>query len=216
MVRRAPEKAGKAKPRLRTCQPLAGAKQSSVGARTGIDSAPLSLSQRDIRGRPLLVEGSLWIHCVRALEAELPEQQFNTWVRPLQVEESAGVIKLFAPNRFVVDWVNSNLLGRIGELLRNGGTGDRPILAVEVGARTSGNGKGAAAPSAFVATSLPASRPSRAEGHAIGARINPDFTFASFVEGKSNQLAKAAALQVAENPGHAYNPLFLYGGVGLC
>jgi chromosomal replication initiator protein len=163
----------------------------------------------------LLVEGSLWIHCVRALEAELPEQQFNTWVRPLQVEESAGVIKLFAPNRFVVDWVNSNLLERIGELLRNGGTGDMPILTVEVGARTNGNGNGAAAPSAFAPSALPASRPRRAEGLVVGARINPDFTFASFVEGKSNQLAKAAALQVAENPGHAYNPLFLYGGVGL-
>ena len=157
------------------------------------------------------MEGSLWIHCVRALEAELPEQQFNTWVRPLQVEESAGAIKLFAPNRFVVEWVNANLLKRIGELLRNGGTADVPIVTVEVGSSRNG----AAVPSAIVPPVLPASRPRRAEGLVVGARINPDFTFASFVEGKSNQLAKAAALQVADNPGHAYNPLFLYGGVGL-
>jgi chromosomal replication initiator protein len=158
----------------------------------------------------LLVEGSLWTHCVRALEAELPEQQFNTWVRPLQVDERAGAIKLFAPNRFVVDWVNTNLLARIGELLRNGGTGDVPIVTVEVGARN-----GTAVPTAMVAPVLPPARPRRTDGLVVGARINPDFTFATFVEGKSNQLAKAAAVQVAENPGHAYNPLFLYGGVGL-
>jgi chromosomal replication initiator protein len=151
------------------------------------------------------VEASLWIRCVRALEAELPEQQFNTWVRPLQVLEGAGALKLLAPNRFVVDWVNANLLPRIGELLRRQSTGDAPIITVEVGSR--------AAP-------LPAPlnvqvRPRRAEGLVVGARLNPDFSFGTFVEGKSNQLAKAASLQVAENLGRAYNPLFLYGGVGL-
>ena len=156
------------------------------------------------------MEASLWTRCVRALEAELPEQQFNTWVRPLQVEERAGAIRLLAPNRFVVDWVNGNLLARIGELLRDGTTGDVPIVTVEVGARN-----GNAVPSAHVSPTLPPSRPRRVEGLVVGARINPDHTFPSFVEGKSNQLAKAAALQVAENPGHAYNPLFLYGGVGL-
>ena len=156
------------------------------------------------------MEASLWIRCVRALEAELPEQLFNTWVRPLQVVERAGSIKLMAPNRFVVDWVNNNLLTRIGELLQNGGTGDVPIVTVEVGSRN-----GSVVPSAIAPPELPASRPRRPDGLVVGARINPDFTFASFVEGKSNQLAKAASLQVAENPGHAYNPLFLYGGVGL-
>src|SRR5262249_24330623 len=145
-----------------------------------------------------------------ALEAELPEQQFNTWVRPLQVEERAGAIKLLAPNRFVVDWVNANLLARIGELLRNGGTGDVPIVTVEVGSRN-----GASVASSVATPVLPPSGARRTEGLVVGARVNPEFTFASFVEGKSNQLAKAAALQVAENPGHAYNPLFLYGGVGL-
>jgi len=151
------------------------------------------------------VEASLWIRCVRALEAELPEQQFNTWVRPLQVLEGAGALKLLAPNRFVVDWVNANLLPRIGELLARQNTGDAPIITVEVGSRT--------APIAAPLNS-PA-RPRRAEGLVVGARLNPDFSFGTFVEGKSNQLAKAAALQVAENLGRAYNPLFLYGGVGL-
>ncbi len=153
------------------------------------------------------MEASLWTRCMGALETELPEQQFNTWVRPLQVMEGNGALKLLAPNRFVVDWINANLLPRIGELLRNESTGDVPIVTVEVGARAMPL-RGAPAPV------LP-SRPRRAEGLVVGARLNADFTFASFVEGKSNQLAKAASLQVAENPGRAYNPLFLYGGVGL-
>ena len=154
------------------------------------------------------MEASLWTRCVRALEAELPERQFNTWVRPLQVVEGPGTLKLLAPNRFVVDWVTANLLPRIGEILRNGEIGDTPIVTVEIGSRT-GN-ETASAPTSGVTP-----RASRAEGLVVGARINPDFTFATFVEGKSNQLAKAAAQQVAENPGRAYNPLFLYGGVGL-
>jgi len=156
------------------------------------------------------VEASLWTRCVRALEAELPEQQFNTWVRPLQAVERAGALKLLAPNRFAVDWINANLLERIGELLREGGNGDVPIVTVEVGARN-----GNAVASSTIAPVLPPTKARRTDGMVIGARINPDFTFASFVEGKSNQLARAAAYQVAENPGHAYNPLFLYGGVGL-
>jgi chromosomal replication initiator protein len=146
---------------------------------------------------------------MRALEAELPEQQFNTWVRPLQALEGAGALKLLAPNRFVVDWINANLLPRIGELLRSEAAGDTPIVTVEVGSR----GQPIAAEQSHGNGTTP--RPRRAEGLVVGARLNADFTFASFVEGKSNQLAKAAALQVAENPGRAYNPLFLYGGVGL-
>ncbi len=152
------------------------------------------------------MEASHWTQCICALEAELPEQQFNTWVRPLQVLEGAGALKLLAPNRFVVDWVNANLLPRIGELLRDQNSGDIPVVTVEVGSRSSTPARNAP---------VAPSRPRRAEGLVVGARLQPDFTFASFVEGKSNQLAKAAALQVAENPGRAYNPLFLYGGVGL-
>ena len=153
------------------------------------------------------MEASLWTRCVGALEAELPEQQFNTWVRPLQAMEGHGALKLLAPNRFVVEWVNANLLPRIGELLRDEASGDAPIITVEVGSRAQTVRRAPAA--------LGSVRARPAEGLVVGARLNPDFTFASFVEGKSNQLAKAAALQVAENPGRAYNPLFLYGGVGL-
>ncbi len=153
------------------------------------------------------MEASLWSRCMSTLEAELPEQQFNTWVRPLQAVEGGGALKLLAPNRFVVDWVNANLLPRLGELLRETATGGAPIVTVEVGSRNKVH-----------ATPAPAAAPvksRRPEGIVVGARLNPDFSFATFVEGKSNQLAKAAAQQVAENPGRAYNPLFLYGGVGL-
>ena len=153
------------------------------------------------------MEASLWTRCMGALEAELPQQQFNTWVRPLQALEGNGALKLLAPNRFAVDWINEHLLPRIGELLRDESTGDTPIVTVEVGSRSPHIQLGGTAASA--------ARPHRAEGLVVGARLNPEFCFASFVEGKSNQLAKAAALQVAENPGRAYNPLFLYGGVGL-
>src|SRR6202047_2623564 len=142
-----------------------------------------------------------------ALETELPEQQFNTWVRPLQAMEGNGALKLLAPNRFVVDWINATLLPRIGELLRDESTGDVPIVTVEVGSRSS--------PLRLAAGARPPMQARRAEGLVVGARLNADFTFASFVEGKSNQLAKAASLQGAENPGRAYNPLFIYGGVGL-
>ncbi|MGH8258178.1 MAG: DnaA ATPase domain-containing protein, partial [Steroidobacteraceae bacterium] len=145
------------------------------------------------------------------LETELPEQQFNTWVRPLQAVEGAGALKLLAPNRFVVEWVNTNLLPRLGELLRDESPGTAPIVTVEVGSRVRSNGQHPAVAPAPV-TQL---KPRRAEGLVVGARLNPDFSFGTFVEGKSNQLARAAAQQVAENPGRAYNPLFLYGGVGL-
>jgi chromosomal replication initiator protein len=149
---------------------------------------------------------------VRTLEAELPEQQFNTWVRPLQVVEGPGTLKLLAPNRFVVEWVTANLLPRVGEFLREVGNGDVPIVTVEVGSRNIAHANGNSSPAPLANS---ASRARRAEGLVVGARINPDFTFETFVEGKSNQMAKAAAQQVAENPGLAYNPLFLYGGVGL-
>ena len=159
------------------------------------------------------MEASLWARCKCALEAELPEQQFNTWVRPLQALEGAGALKLLAPNRFAVEWINEHLLPRIGELLRDERTGNAPIVTVEVGSRSTPM-RAAVAP-APGPSPVSAPRPRRAEGLVVGARLNPDFSFTTFVEGKSNQLAKAASLQVAENPGRAYNPLFLYGGVGL-
>jgi chromosomal replication initiator protein len=154
------------------------------------------------------VQASLWTRCVKQLEGEMPEQQFNTWIRPLQAVEDNGVLRLLAPNRFVVDWLHQNLLERISEVVAGMGEAPIPRVVVEVGTRGS-----AAAPE----TQAPerAQIGARREASVLGSRLNPNFTFANFVEGKSNQLARAAASQISENPGRAYNPLFIYGGVGL-
>jgi chromosomal replication initiator protein len=149
---------------------------------------------------------TLWNRCVRDLQAELPEQDFNTWIRPLQAVEDAGVLRLLAPNRFVVDWLQQHYIERILEIVAAQGL--QTEVVVEVGSR-----QVAQAPA-----SPPRPRalqPSQPAPMAIEARLNPTFTFNAFVEGKSNQLAKAAASQVGQNPGKSYNPLFIYGGVGL-
>ena len=156
------------------------------------------------------MQGSLWHHCLRQLENEVPEQQFNTWVRPLQAVERDGSLLLLAPNRFVVSWIEQNLYARIEQLVAAAGDGRQLRVALEVGSRR--EDAPAVAPAPPVAP--PASARPRPPA-VTGSRFNPDFTFATFVEGKSNQLARAAAAQVGENPGRAYNPLFIYGGVGL-
>jgi chromosomal replication initiator protein len=157
---------------------------------------------------------SLWNRCLRVLESELPEQQFNTWVRPLQAIERDGELKLLAPNRYVVEWLGQNSLPRIKELIRAFAEEPTPEVVLDVGTRA-----GVSVPVVAVNGGLPvangAARPRRLTPSVLGGPINSSFTFDSFVEGKSNQLAKAAAIQVAGNPGRAYNPLFIYGGVGL-
>ncbi len=160
----------------------------------------------------MLLQGTLWHHCLRHLENEVPEQQFNTWVRPLQAVERDGELQLLAPNRFVVSWIEQNLYGRITELVNVAGAGGAPRVSLEVGSRiaevlSSPIPQDSRNPPDFMA------KPSVPK--VIGSRFNPEFTFSTFVEGKSNQLARAAAFQVGENPGRAYNPLFIYGGVGL-
>jgi chromosomal replication initiator protein len=180
------------------------------------------------------VEISLWHQCLRRLEAELPEQAFNTWIRPLQAVEDGGRLRLLAPNRYVVDWVNHNCAARIGELVDELVPAPVPEVVVEIGSRRPAAPapalvtEGIALPAqprvavkaplqGFTAPTAAAALPRRTTDPLpqFGGRLNPDFTFANFVEGKSNQLARAAAVQVAENPGRAYNPLFIYGGVGL-
>jgi chromosomal replication initiator protein len=158
---------------------------------------------------------SLWNRCLRVLESELPEQQFNTWVRPLQAIERDGELRLLAPNRYVIEWLGQNSLARIKELIRAFAEDPAPEVVLDVGTRA-----GIAAPAVAVngghtAANSVAARPRRLAPSVLGGPINSTFTFDSFVEGKSNQLAKAAAIQVAGNPGRAYNPLFIYGGVGL-
>jgi chromosomal replication initiator protein len=149
------------------------------------------------------------------LESELPEQQFNTWVRPLQAIERNGELRLLAPNRYVIEWLGQNSLPRIKELIRAFAADPAPELVLDVGTRA-----GAPAPVVTVngghtAVNGAAAKARRLAPSVLGGPINAGFTFDNFVEGKSNQLAKAAAIQVAGNPGRAYNPLFIYGGVGL-
>jgi len=141
----------------------------------------------------------------------MPEQQFNTWLRPLQAVEEGGTLRLFAPNRYVVDWVNQNLRGRIAQVLDSVASPDAPQLVLEVGSRP----LAASVVVPLVPVAAATAKSAHSGGLVIGGRLNRDFTFDRFVEGKSNQLARAAAMQVAKNPGRAYNPLFIYGGVGL-
>ena len=157
---------------------------------------------------------SLWNRCLRVLESELPEQQFNTWVRPLQAIERDGELRLLAPNRYVIEWLSQNSLPRIKELILALADGAVPDVVLDVGTRA-GVVTGGAASNGGADADGAAVRLRRLAPTVLGSRINADFTFDSFVEGKSNQLAKAAAIQVAGNPGSAYNPLFIYGGVGL-
>jgi chromosomal replication initiator protein len=150
------------------------------------------------------------------LESELPEQQFNTWVRPLQSVERDGQLRLLAPNRYVIDWLGANSLPRIKELVRALAEGTIPEIVLDVGTRSGALPTNALLNGASNDTDIRAgSRPQRLAAFVLGSPINAEFTFDNFVEGKSNQLAKAAAIQVAGNSGKAYNPLFIYGGVGL-
>ena len=189
----------------------------------------------------------LWQQCVELLRDELPAQQFNTWIRPLQVEGDSQELRVYAPNRFVLDWVNEKYLSRLLELFAERGNGLAPALSLLIGSRKSSAGR--AAPAAIKPVETPAARvapvepsqpaPSHTAFDSMGGSspaaapprnersvqvegalkhtsyLNRTFTFENFVEGKSNQLARAAAWQVADNPKHGYNPLFLYGGVGL-
>jgi chromosomal replication initiator protein len=149
----------------------------------------------------------------------MPDAQYNTWVRPLQAVEGHGTLQLLAPNRFAVDWVTANLLPRIGEWLQTEVAGDAPIVTVQVGSRPAAEGATGGAPAGSPGTealaALTRGGHRSTTGMVVGGRLNADFTFDSFIVGKSNQLAKAAAQQIGENPGRVYNPLFIYGGVGL-
>ncbi|MBI5450895.1 MAG: chromosomal replication initiator protein DnaA [Gammaproteobacteria bacterium] len=164
---------------------------------------------------PSLVANALWESCLELLENELSPQQFNTWIRPLHAVEQQGRIQLLAPNRFVKDWVQERLMKQISETLCQLDNGSAVKVSLEIGTQQ----PPAIDPTAKLpAPSSPAPQFSRQEdagGFGHRNSLKPEFTFDTFIEGKSNQLPRAAALQVAENPGAAYNPLFIYGGVGL-
>ncbi len=150
----------------------------------------------------------LWKRCLDQLEDELPAQQFNVWIRPLQAIQDPNALRLLAPNRFVVDWVRQRFLARIGELVTQYAGGALSVM-VEIGSQP--QERPSAMPTAPTASAAPI--PKRVTP-SLG-RLNPEFVFERHIEGKSNQLARAAAHQVGENPGGSYNPLFIYGSTGL-
>ncbi|RYZ96021.1 MAG: chromosomal replication initiator protein DnaA, partial [Moraxellaceae bacterium] len=208
---------------------------------------------------------NVWEFCSGQLQTELPTPQFNTWIRPLKLDEAQDVLRLLAPNRFVLDWVSDKYLSRIRDLVAQRGqyfrvevvVADKPsaafsrsVVLPDNNSPNSYRSVATAPTSEFVPSlplaieldqndgieaieeievnSAPAAKPANTGGSnkrnnkddiegglAHRTYLNPAFTFKSFVEGKSNQLGLAAAMQVAENPGGSYNPLFIYGGVGL-
>ena len=147
-----------------------------------------------------------WKQCLAHLESELPLQQFNTWVRPLQAKATPDGLCLLAPNEYVRDWVDEHYREQICDTLERMGNGHTYSVTVAVGSAASSETGSEASPN---------SRTTDAASQGLIFGLRSKFLFSNFIEGKSNQLALAASLQVAENPGRSYNPLLIYGGVGL-
>ncbi len=146
---------------------------------------------------------AIWNNCLTKLEHEIPSGDFSTWIRPLQAVENGEKLKLLAPNRFIIDHIKQHFLPKIEDAVYEFSNG-RSSLQFEIGSRKSPVAK---AP-AFASKTSPQKKKQP-------NFLNKAFTFDSFVEGKSNQLARAASVQVSENIGKAYNPLFIYGSSGL-
>ncbi len=177
---------------------------------------------------------ALWTACLQHLEKTVSAQEFNTWVRPLQVHEELGTLLLLAPNRFVLDRVKAHFLEHIENSLNKLNNGDKTQVLLQVGSRKKildktlsntkkvASGRGGKGKNAKV---LPLRSSAKTSGffnhspsnhgraHIVNSPLNAKFTFNNFITGQCNQLAHAAALQAAENCD--FNPLFIYGGVGL-
>src|SRR6186997_1243002 len=152
---------------------------------------------------------SFWRFCLARFEKELPPQQFKTWIKPLRFQADGDRLTLIAPNRFVMQWIRNKFLTRIGELAR-----EQLKRDIDVQLALDESGEPPTLPPR--AQQQPEKdRGAKASSREV-SRLNPAFSFETFVTGKANELARAAATQVAERvPGATYNPLFVYGGVGL-
>jgi chromosomal replication initiator protein len=164
------------------------------------------------------VDHSIWQSCLERLQHELPTQQYSMWIRPLQVSHADGAMTLFAPNHFVLDWVKEKYLNRIREVMEDVAGSNAPPLRFDLldnkPVDVKKNDRSSISVKPVIKPAVEAVEPVKAKIDHV-SNINPLYQFDNFVEGKSNQLAKAAAAQVADNPGGAYNPLFIYGGTGL-
>lgn len=171
------------------------------------------------------VMADFWAHCLANFQEELPAQQFNAWIKSLRIEaEAPGRFRILAPNRFVMQWVRERYFPRIEDLLRHFcpdsagislALDDQPnpsedALTSEIDAPVASDTSSKDSTTAVLLPLLRNSDPVYEK-----TRLNPEFTFEALVTGRSNDLARAAAQQVALNPGVSYNPLFVYGGVGL-
>jgi chromosomal replication initiator protein len=147
----------------------------------------------------------IWSQCIRWLEGELSDRDLNTWIRPLHPISSTNQLLLLAPNRIVLERVRSEFLPHIRQALRKTGGPEGVDVAI-------GNAE-SAAPRTAAAQSAPA--PDEELSAPLSARLDSRYTFDSFIEGKSNSQARAAAQHVVDTPGAAYNPLLIYGESGL-
>ena len=179
------------------------------------------------------VSQEFWSYCLVKLEQELPAQQFKTWIKPLQAEDDASgesALRLFVPNQFFLNFVRERYLRRISELGEEFFGAERVFELHTRAARQArpttrkadakpGNGAAASEPANASADKVKPQASAIKSGGGASAydktRLNPEFTFDNLVTGRANDLARAAAIQVAQNPGASYNPLFVYGGVGL-
>jgi chromosomal replication initiator protein len=166
---------------------------------SGLNQKILHLAQTTLAVQPLKSE--IWQQCITQLETELSEQQFNTWISPLQVEISHNQLRLLAPNRFVMDWVKRNYLEQIKLTIERLDDSKSIEVSISIGS----NGR----------STNTESKAKPAVKNAYTSGLNQTQTFTNYVEGKSNQLARAASIQVSNHPGAEYNPLYIYGGSGL-
>ena len=152
-----------------------------------------------------------WERCLDRLEVDLTPEQFNTWIRPLHAVEEGSILRLLAPNQFVRDWVNEHFLDRIRKIVGMCGSKAKNVTVL-VGSRDVSPAVGTA--TGTIVHESPGVDATPDQRRSTGVRA--EFTFENFVEGKSNQMARAASMQVASNPRDTdNNPLFIYGGVGL-
>lgn len=165
---------------------------------------------------------ALWKRCTDRLKTVVTPEEFNIWISPLQLEqEEEDRFYLLAPNRYVLEQVNENFIGHIAQCLAEFGSGGFVHLQIKIGGKSITPLENTSTAEAKITDITPAPTPIEVqEKNSLFEdgrpnKPNPLFSFENFVEGKSNQLARAAALQVGAYPGVAYNPLFIYGGVGL-
>ncbi|MDH5570409.1 MAG: chromosomal replication initiator protein DnaA [Gammaproteobacteria bacterium] len=157
-----------------------------------------------------------WDKCLTQLEQDLSPQQFNTWIRPIQAQTNNNELLLLVPNQFVLDWIKDKYLEKISIMI-NKYSNEAISVLLDIGSDTISHTPDQSSHTDSYNSATNTRTISRVKDSTpvTNSTLNPNFTFETFVEGKSNQLGRAASMQVAENPGHGYNPLLLYGGVGL-